>query len=452
MKKVYGYIDEKFDQFVDELIDLCRYPSISAQKKGLQVCASVLVEHIRAIGLHGEIMPMGGPDNPPLVYGRLDVPGAKRTLFIYGHFDVQPPEPLKAWETPPFQPEIRNGRIYGRGTGDNKGQFFAHLKSIEALSNAGDGVPMNLRILLDPQEEIGSPMLEDFVTKHADLFRADFGYNADGSAGEGNVPMLSFGNRGVCAVEVRARAGSRDTHSGQFGGLMPNAACRLVDFLKTLRDESGRVRIEGFYENVLPPDDADQAAMEAIPFEQTAWLREMGLSREDGPEEWSHFEKVMFRPALNINGLTSGYGGSGPKTVIPCEALAKIDMRLVKNQTPVEIFEKFVSHARKNGFGDLEIIPQMQYYPSKTPLGHSMGRVVIAAVKDVFEREPLIYPVTGGSNPSYIFNELCGIPMVKVPYANFDESNHAPNENLSLDFFRKGIMTSARVIRDLGGL
>ncbi len=452
MDKVFGYIDEKFDHFVDELIDLCRIPSVSAQKSGLEDCASTLADHLRTIGLHGEIMPMGGPENPPLVYGRLDVPDAKRTLFIYGHFDVQPPEPLEAWETPPFEPEIRNGRIYGRGPGDNKGQFFAHLKAVEALSKAGEGVPVNLRILLDPQEEIGSPMLEEFVTQHVDLFRADFGYNADGSAAEGNIPMLSFGNRGICHLEVRLRAGSRDTHSGQFGGPMPNAGWRLFDFLKTLRDETGRSKIEGFYENVQPPNEADLAAMAAIPYDQAEWFRELGITREDGPEEWSHFEKIMFQPTLNISGLSSGYNGPGSKTVIPCEASARIDMRLVKNQTPPEILEKFAAHAENNGFGDIEIIPHMRYYPSKTPLDHPMSQTVIAAVRDVFGQDPLIYPVTGGSNPSYIFHELCGIPMVKVPYANFDEANHAPNENLSLDFFRMGIKTSARVIRDLGGI
>ncbi|OGL69044.1 MAG: hypothetical protein A3J27_05330 [Candidatus Tectomicrobia bacterium RIFCSPLOWO2_12_FULL_69_37] len=452
MDKVFAYIDRNFGRFVEELAAVCRIPSVSAQKKGLDDCARHLVGAMKEIGLDARAMPMGGADNPPLVYGRLDAPGARRTLFIYGHFDVQPPEPLDAWDTPPFEPTLKDGRMYGRGTGDNKGQFLAHLKAVEALQRSGRGVPVNLRILLDPQEEIGSPMLEAFVTSHADLFRADFGYNADGNAAEGNVPLLSFGNRGSCYVEVRVRTARRDVHSGQFGGPMPNAAWRLVEFLQTLRDASGRPAIEGFFENVLPPTEADRRALAAIPFNKEAWKKEVGVAEEAGPPGMGYFEKIMFQPTLSICGLTSGYGGPGTKTVIPSQASAKIDMRLVKNQTPPEIFEKFRAHARRRGFGDLEAVQLLTYHPSKTPLDHPMSEAVIAAVREVFGKEPLLYPVTGGSNPSYIFNEILGIPMVKVPYGNYDEANHAPNENLDLDFFRRGIKTSAKVICDLAAL
>jgi acetylornithine deacetylase/succinyl-diaminopimelate desuccinylase-like protein len=452
MKDVFGYVDRNFDRFVEELAELIRIPSVSAQKRGLEECARHIVRRLQEVGLHAESIPMGGPDNPPLVYGRLDVPRAKRTLFIYGHFDVQPPEPLEAWETPPFEPTIRNGRMYGRGTGDNKGQFYAHIKAIEALQKARGGVPLNLRILLDPQEEIGSPMMESFLNSHGDLFQADFGYKPDGQAAVGNIPTVNFGNRGSCYVEVRVRAGNRDTHSGNFGGPMPNAAWRLVEFLQTLRDDKGRPAIEGFFDNVLPPTKAERAALDVLPFDRQAWLREMGLSREAGPPEMSHYEKIMFQPTLNICGITSGYGGPGTKTVIPCQAMAKIDMRLVKNQTPPEILEKFRAHARKYGFDDVEVIPHLQYYPSRTPVDHPMSKVVIAAVREVFGQEPLIYPSIGGSNPSYLFHENLGIPLAQVPYANFDESNHAPNENLLLDFFRMGVKTTAKVMCGLAAL
>ena len=449
MDKAFEYIDQNFDRFVDELAALVRIPSVSAQKKGLEDCARHLVSRMKEIGLHAEMMPMGGSDNPPLVYGRLDPPGAERTLFIYGHLDVQPPEPLEDWDTPPFEPEIRDGRMYGRGPGDNKGQMYSHVKAMEALQKAGGGIPVNLRILFDPQEEIGSPMLESFVTSHADLFKADYGYNADGAAADGNIPIISFGNRGTCYLELNVRAAKRDAHSGQYGGPLPNGAWRLVDFLETLRDEKGRVGIEGFYDEIVPPDELDSAAMRAIPFDPQVWLQEMEIEEMAGPPELTYFEKIMFQPTLNICGLTSGYGGPGTKTVIPCRASAKIDMRLVKNQTPQEIYEKFKAHTHKHGFGDIEITRHMGYYPSKTPLDHPMSKTVITAVEEAFGKRPLLYPVTGGSNPSYIFRELLGIPMVMSTYANYDEANHAPNENLSLDFYRKGIKASAKVISDL---
>ena len=453
MQRVSAYVDRNLSRFLEEVEALCRIPSVSVRGENLGECAELLLAQMREIGLTAEILPMGGPQNPPLVYGRLDVPGARRTLFLYGHLDVQPAEPLEAWDIPPFEPQVRNGRMYGRGTSDNKGQFLAHLKAVEALQRAGQGVPVNLRILVDPQEEIGSPMLESFLSAHAELFRADFGYIADGGAGEGDRPIISFGNRGACYLEVRVRTARQDVHSGTFGGPMPNAAWRLVEFLGTLRDGEGRAAVKGFYDGVLPPTKAERAAMASLPFDALAWKREMGIGEEAGLPGLGHFEKIMFQPTLNLCGITAGYGGPGSKTVIPCEASAKIDMRLVKDQTPSDILRKFQAHARNRGFGDIEVIAHpFQYCPSKTPLGHPLSQVVIGAVGEAFGTEPLLEPVSGGSNPGHLFREKLGIPTVRVTYATADEGSHGPNENLSVDFFRKGILTTVKLMECLDKL
>lgn len=450
MKAVFDYIDGHFDEYLQQLLPFCRIPSISAEGIGLQASAAYLREEMCRVGLEAVVMPIAGPDSAPLVYARRDAPGARRTLLIYGHLDVQPPGPTEQWTSPPFEPEVRDNRLYGRGTSDNKGQLLAHLFAIESLLETGAGIPISLRFMIDSQEEVGSPPLATFVERNPDLFKADFCYIADAAAGPGDRPVIYFGNRGCCYVEVKVRTANRDVHSGGFGGPMPNAAWRLVEFLRSLRDNSGRVVVEGFYDQVVPPSEAERMALAAIPHDAPAWRAALAVAREDGPAEVPHFEKIMFRPTMSICGLSAGVPEGVTKTVIPCTASARIDMRLVINQTPDEILGKLRAHARKHGFGDIEIEPQaFQYRPSRTPVDHPMASVVTAAIKDVFGEEPLLYPSSGGSSPSYILRHQLGLPTVMVPYATHDEGSHGPNENLSLDFVRKGIKTSARVMTDL---
>jgi len=449
MENIYKTIDDNSERYLEELFTLLKQPSISSQGIGIEDCAKLLAGMIEDVGIHAEILPMGGKNNPPLVYGEIITPGAEKTILIYGHFDVQPTDPLEAWDSPPFEPTIRDGRIFCRGSADNKGQLFAHVKAVEAILKTEGSLPVNLKFLFDPEEEIGSPSLDDFVMANADRFKADVAYNSDGAMDTSGRPILSFGNRGNCYVEINHREANRDLHSGQFGGPAPNPNWRMVEFLNTLRDSNGRVAIDGFYDDIVPPTAAEKEAMANIPFNEASQLEYLGLQRFDGPEDLSYWEKIMFQPTLNICGYVSGYGGEGQKTVLPCSVRVKIDMRLVKNQDPPDIFNKFTRHMEKLGFDDLELKLLTTYRPAKTPIDHPMSKAVISAVRKAFESEPILYPVTGGSNPSSIICDFLKIPIVKVPYGNHDESNHAPNENMVVDLFYKGIKCSATAFYEL---
>jgi acetylornithine deacetylase/succinyl-diaminopimelate desuccinylase-like protein len=449
MEKIFGYVDQNFHRFMEELFVLLRQPSISATWEGVEACSKLLIGIMEQMGIKSRILPMGGKRNPPLIYGEVLNPEAKRTLLIYGHFDVQPPEPLDAWDSPPFQPTIRNGRIYGRGSADNKGQFFAHFKAIESVLEINGRLPINVKFLLDPEEEVGSPSLNGFCRRNKDLFAADVALNSDGSMDLSGRPRLSFGNRGVLYVEVNARGANTDLHSGNFGGAIPNPAWRLVEFLCTLRKPDGTVAIEGFYDNIVPPTPKEREMMVKIPFDEKKIKEKYGLKRFTPPEDVSYLEKIMFRPTLNIAGFTSGYGGPGSKTVLPCKATLKMDMRLVVNQTPEGIYEKYVRHMKKHGFDDLEVTMLNNYAPFRTSIEHPMAPKVVEAIRQGFQEEPVLIPADGGSFPGAAIQSILNIPILSVPYGNADQDNHAPNENLAIDCFKGGIRTTAALFFQL---
>jgi acetylornithine deacetylase/succinyl-diaminopimelate desuccinylase-like protein len=443
MEKVYTYVDQNLNRFIDELFVLVRQPSISARWEGVEECCKLLTGMMEKIGIKTRVLPMGGKRNPPLVYGEILNPEAKRTLLIYGHYDVQPPEPLDAWDSPPFQPVIRNGRMYGRGTADNKGQFFAHFKAIESILKTKGKLPVNVKFLLDPEEEVGSPSLNEFCRQNKPLFAADMALNSDGPMDTSGRPRLSFGNRGVLYVEVNAQGANTDLHSGNFGGPIPNPAWRLVECLSTLRKPDGTVAIEGFYDNIVPPTPKEKEMMAQIPFDEKKFMEKYGLKKFAPPEGLSYMEKLMFRPTLNIAGFTSGYGGQGSKTVLPCKAMLKMDMRLVVNQTPEDIYEKYVRHMKKHGFDDLEVKMLNTYAPSRTSVDHPLAPKFAEAIRQGFQKDPVLIPAGGGSFPGAAIRSILNIPILSVPYGNADENNHAPNENLAIDCFKSGIRTTA---------
>ncbi len=449
MEEAFSYIDQNLNRFINELFVLLRQPSVSARWEGVEECCKLLVGMMEKIGIQPRVLPMGGKRNPPLIYGEVLNPDAQRTLLIYGHYDVQPPEPLDAWDSPPFQPTIRNGRIYGRGSADNKGQFFAHFKAIESVLKTRGRLPVNVKFLLDPEEEVGSPSLNGFCRDHKELFAADMALNSDGPMDPSGRPRLSFGNRGVLYVEVNARGANTDLHSGNFGGPIPNPAWRLVEFLSSLRKSDGTVAIDGFYDNIVPPTPAEREMMARIPFDEKKFKEKYGLKKFTEPEDVSYMEKLMFRPTLNIAGFTSGYGGLGSKTVLPCKATLKMDMRLVVNQTPEDIYEKYVRHMKKHGFGDLEVQMLNTYAPSRTAVDHPMAPKFNEAIRQGFQKEPVAIPAGGGSFPGAAIRSILNIPILSVPYGNADENNHAPNENLAIDCFKGGIRTTAALFFQL---
>jgi acetylornithine deacetylase/succinyl-diaminopimelate desuccinylase-like protein len=448
MEAIFRYVDQHRARFLDELCALVRQPSISAQNVGVAECAELLRGQMEAVGIPAEILPTGGH---PVVYGEMSAPGAKRAVLIYGHYDVQPPEPLELWRTPPFEPTIKDGRLWGRGTGDNKGQFFAHVKAVEAVLRVAGQLPVNIKFLFEGEEEVSSKSLRGFIEANRSRLTADYAFCSDGPMLPNHQPTILFGVRGVLGVEVSSRGANKDVHSGNLGPFVPAPAWRLVHFLSTLRDREGRILIKGFADDVVPPSSLEREMLRKIPFDPVV-LTGLGLppaAPEDGP---AYFERLMFQPALNVNGLTSGYQGPGTKTIVPHRASAKIDMRLVVNQDPDDIFEKFVAHAKAHGFDDLRIERQGGFYPSRTPLDHPLGAAAARAVRQGFGKEPILQPCMGGSDPDYYFTRVLGIPRVNVPYAPHDENNHAPNESIMVEGFFSGIKTTAALLHEVATL
>ena len=443
---VFAHIAAHEDRFIRRLMDYVSHPSISAHNIGIAEVAALLVGMLCELGLKAELIPTSGH---PMVMGRWEeAPGAP-TLLLYGHYDVQPPDPLEAWISPPFEPTIRDGRIYARGVGDNKGQHFAQILALESHLAVTGRLPCNVIVLLEGEEEVGSPHIADFVRTHRDRLKADLVVTADGPIDASGQPRVTFGVRGIAAFELRARAASRDLHSGNFGGVAPNPLWTLVHLLGTMKNAAGEITIEGFHDNIVPPTTLEREAAARLSLDPEAIKAELGLQRLDAPAGRPVADRLMFYPTLTINGLHGGYGGPGMKTVLPHEAFAKCDVRLVERQTPAEVLAKIAAHVRRHA-PEMEFVPLDGMLPSRTPMDSPYAEIIRQAVVTAQGVEPLLYPALGGSLPDYVFTKILGTHAFVVPYANADEANHAPNENLKIECFMKGIRTGAALLAGLG--
>ena len=441
-------VDARRDAFLETLFRLLRQPSISTQGVGVDECADLVATILGEHGIASRVMPT---DGLPVVYGERIVGDDANTVLIYGHYDVQPPEPYDEWISPPFEPTIRDGRIYARGVGDNKGQFLAHVLAIKLLDDLGRLPRVNIKFLVEGEEESSSPNLPAFVERNRELLSADLLYAADGPMHPSNRPIVFFGLRGNLKMELAATGTNRDLHSGNFGGPAPNPIWTLVDLLSTMRFPDERVAIEGFYENVLPPSDHERELMAAVPFDAQAVKDYLGIEEFAGPPDLSYYEKTMFQPTLNISGIAGGYAGTGAKSVIPSKALLKLETRMVPDQGPDEIFAKVERHVRRYAPG-VAIRKLAGTYPSKTSPELPASRMVIQAINDAWGVAPVVMPLIGGSSPNYLFTNVLGLPAVWTTYANADEGNHAPNENMTIDAFLSGIRASAVVLRRFAGM
>jgi acetylornithine deacetylase/succinyl-diaminopimelate desuccinylase-like protein len=445
---VFAYVDAHRQAFIDRLIDYVRRPSISAHGVGMDDVAEYIARVMDRLGLEARIVPTPGW---PVVLGRrVDAPGAP-TVLLYGHYDVQPPDPLDAWVSPPFEPTIRDGRLYARGVGDNKGQHLAQILAIESLLACRHKLPCNVIVLLEGEEEIGSPHMATFVRAHRDQLNADLVITADGPVHESGRSCLCFGVRGVVSFELRARGANRDLHSGNWGGVAPNPLWTLVHLLGTMKNDRGEITIDGFYDNVEPQTELECAALADLPVDVPAVKRELGLQHLDQPRGRLFFDRLSAWPTFTINGLHGGYGGQGSKTVLPHEAFAKCDIRLVEAQTVEEIFAKVEAHVRRHA-PDVEFIRQGGMDPSKTPIDSPFTAPIRQGMVHAQGEAPLLVPAMGGSLPDYVFTKILGLPAFGVPYANADEANHAPNENLEIERFIMGIKTGAAILTHLGAM
>lgn len=446
LNAIFSHVDEHRDRFIERLIDYVRRPSISAHGLGIAEVADFLLEQLRALGMQAEAVPTAGW--PMVLARRADKPG-QPTVMFYGHYDVQPPDPLEAWLSPPFEPTIREGRLYARGVGDNKGQHFAHLLALESLLACQDDLPCNVIILLEGEEEIGSPHMPAFVEQHQEQLKADVVITADGPVHESGRSCIRFGVRGVLSFELRARGANQDLHSGNWGGIAPNPIWTLVHLLGTMKNAQGEITIKGFYDEVLPKTALEQQALDNLPLDLEVVKKHLAVSDLDQPLDRPFYDRRMFWPTLTINGFHGGYGDAGSKTVLPSTAFVKCDIRMVEAQDPEDIFAKVEAHVKEHA-PSVEMIRQGSMAPSKTPLDSPFAEPIRQAIVAAQGEEPLLVPSAGGSLPDYAFTKILGLPAFTVPYANADEANHAPNENMELDRFINGIKTSAAMLAYLG--
>ncbi|RJE85922.1 M20/M25/M40 family metallo-hydrolase [Paracoccus onubensis] len=443
---VFDHIEAQRETHLARLLEYVRHPSISAQNKGIAEVARMLVGMLTDLGMEVEAVKTRGH---PMVLGRHGDDPAKPTLLLYGHYDVQPPEPLELWHSPPFEPTIRDGRVYARGVGDNKGQHLAQILAIEAHLAVHGELPCNLIFLLEGEEEVGSPHIAEFVRAHADRLKADLVVTADGPLHDSGLPIITFGVRGMVSFDLIARTADRDAHSGNYGGVMPNAIWKLVHLLATMKTPEGLITIEGLHDPIIPPTEQERQAAAILPLDLPAYMAELGLKELDEPKSRPFYDRLMFHPTLTINGLHGGYGGEGSKSVLPCEAIAKCDIRLVDAMTPAQVLDKVSAHVARHA-PDVEIVPRGGMLPSRTAMDSDYARALREAVIAARGVEPLLFPCVGGSLPDYVFTGILGIPAFVLPYANADEANHAPNENLRIECFHDGIRTGAALLSSVG--
>lgn len=447
LASVLAWSESNRDTDLADLLRIVRQPSISAQNLGVRECAELEEALLKDAGLETLVLETSGH---PMIYGEwLGAPG-KPTVLFYGHYDVQPPDPLDLWESPPFEPDIRDGRIYARGVADNKAQHFSHIAAIRAWMKSTRSLPVNVKILLEGEEEVGSPHLDETVREHRDLLAADLVYTSDGPITDERYPEISFGVRGMLYVELRATGPNRDLHSGHWGGVSPNPIWELVRLLNTMIDDENHVLIEGFYDNVLEPTPGARRAMDTLPFDTKETIAGIGITEMTPPANLPYADRIMAQPTLNIAGFTGGYGGPGSKTIIPSKATVKIDMRLVPEQTPDEIWEKIQAHVErhaKSSSAEIEIVRMDGgMIPSFTPVEHPLANVVRDAVEAGFGQRPIDIASAGGSLPDATWTKTLGLPSFLIPYGAPEQANHSPNESYRIERLWQGIATSATLL------
>jgi acetylornithine deacetylase/succinyl-diaminopimelate desuccinylase-like protein len=445
-----AYIDQHFDQAVAELSQLCAQPSISAQGAGMRECAELVAESLRTRGFRAEVIPTSGH---PIVFG--EAPGASdKTLLFYNHYDVQPPEPLEAWDSPPFEPTVRDGKLYARGVSDDKGHLVCRLAAIDAVVAAHGRLPCRIKFVVEGEEEVSSTNLYAFVENNAEKLKADaclweFGYISD----EG-ISMQHLGLRGICYVELSVETGTLDAHSGLGGSIFPNAAWRLTWALSSLKGLDEHIRIPGFYDDVVPPTARDLELLAQMPDNSEELLKTYGLKGFlkglTGGVELRR--ESVFSPTCTICGLTSGYQGPGSKTVLPVRASAKVDFRLVPDQDPQDILRKLRAYLDAEGFADVHITYLGGDPPARVSPDDPFVRLVARTAQAVYGREQMIVPLAGGSGPNYPFIHHLGLPVATAGVGHSDARIHAPNENLRLDYFKMGIRHTARILAAFAGL
>ena len=448
-----GYIQERRAAFVEELKAFLRIPCVSTRaenKADMDRAAQWLVDHMRAIGLeHAAILPTAGH---PVVYADwLRAPG-KPTVLIYGHYDVQPAEPLELWTTGPFDPTVRGGELFARGAVDDKGQVFMHLKAIEAHLRTQGSLPVNVKLLIEGEEEIGSPNLGAFITEKLDMLRGDIVVISDTAMIAKGAPGITVGLRGLVYFQIDMEGAKGDLHSGGFGGSVENPAFALAQLLSQLKDRNGRITIPGFYDDVRRLPAEERRALAKLPFSEKRFLRDVGAPMLHGEKGFTTLERLWARPTLEVNGLLSGFTGAGAKTVLPSRAMAKVSMRLVPNQDPNKIARSFVQHVKRLAPKTVRVkITEVsgRGMPWLIPTDHPSLQAVARAIEKGFGKKP-VYTRTGGTIPVVAtLDRLLKAPILLMGIGLPNENAHAPNEKLDLDNLHHGTLAAAHLFLEL---
>ena len=447
------YLQEKQVSVVDELLAFIRIPSVSAlPTHAADVAAAGAWVHARleAAGLeHVKTLPTGGH---PVVYGDwLHAPGAP-TVLIYGHFDVQPAVAEDGWSGPPFEPRLADDRIYARGASDDKGNMFAPIVAVEALLRTRGALPVNVKFLLEGQEEIGSPQLGAFVSANRELLGCDLALSADGSQWSVGEPTLLLSLRGICALQVDISGPQNDMHSGMYGGTIQNPLHALAELIAGLHDRDGRVAVAGFYEDVVDPTSEQRGQYARVPFDEAAYLAATGVPELYGERGWSTYEREWIRPTLEVNGMWGGFQGDGTKTVLPAAAHAKITCRLVANQQPAHVLELVSAHLRRHAPAGVRVSCQpseVHGAPYLVPADHPGNRAAAAVLERLYGVAPL-HTGSGGSIPvcGLLLEEL-GIHTIGFSFALDDEGAHGPDEFFRLASFRRAQEAYCLILQEL---
>ncbi len=451
-EKVRDYLNANRDRHLSELCEFLRIPSIAnvhGEPDGCLQAAEWLVERLERIGLSAAIEPTGGR---PIVFAEASPNADAPTVLIYGHYDVQPPDPLDKWHTPPFEPSVRDGAVFARGANDDKGQLYTHIMALEAWQNAAGGPPVNVKMLLEGEEEQSSPNLEPYVAANAGRLSADAAVISDSEFFAPDLPCLVYGLRGIVYAEITFTGPAGDLHSGTHGGAVTNPANALAQVLAAMHDEAGRVTLPGFYEDVVETDDAEQRLWSALPFDEAGYARSLGVDAPSGGEAGRDvLQRRWSRPTLDINGIVSGYIEPGAKTIIPARASAKVSTRLAPDQQPQKVVDGF-----------------RRFLTDNTPAGirwdltvHSTARPVLlsrrspaleaasAALEEAFGRRPAMIRMGGSVPVTELIQRILGIDAAMMGYGLPDDNIHAPNERFRLRQFYDGAVASAAVLGNI---
>jgi len=444
MNDILTYIDDHLEDTVARLQAFCRQPSIAAQGEGMAEMAELVRQSLEQAGAEAEMVHAGGF---PVVLGRFAGKSSK-TLMFYNHYDVQPPEPLELWDSPPFSAEVRDGHLYARGVADNKGNLVARLAAVEAWLAVRGELPLNILFVVEGEEEIGSTNLGTFAEEHRDRLQADGCIWETGYKDTKGRLEIMLGAKGILAVDLQVQALGRDLHSAN-AAIAESATWRLLWALDSLKGPDERIRIPGFYDDVRPPDGRDRTMLAAWDYDEAGELAEFGAERFLlGLRGEALKERLLFQPTCNICGFHAGYGGPGIKTVLPARAAAKLDFRLVPDQDPYDILEKLRAHLDAEGFQEVEIVVEGPEFPARTDPSDPLVDAVVRAARRIYDEEPVVKPLMAGTGPMYELCQRWGLPAVGAGVGHAASRSHSPNENIRLEDLRQGIKHIALLLEE----